>query len=159
MKRVACGVIALGVVLLSPPRGRALEDYADAIAATLDLPDKPSCLYCHARNVRGLAVDTPFNNALKDRGFSRRLGIPSLRSALDALEEDRVDSDSDGVIDIDELSAGANPNDPSDRGLPPNDCSISAGRHIASTSWLPLLLSLSWLRLRRLRQARHCRRT
>lgn len=152
--------LAMLLTLCTTSRAYALEDYADAIADRLQLADKPSCLFCHARDERGLATDTPFNDALKDRGFLRRLGTPSLLRALSELEADNVDSDQDGVTDIDELSAGANPNAPDDKGLPPNDCSVSPLHHSASALWILVALSLLWLRTLRVNtSARPQRRT
>lgn len=141
---VAAALVACVLVCTSPVH--ALQDYADEIQRVLELPDKPSCLFCHARNDRGLATDTLFNRALKSRGFSRRLGLPSLRSAITSLDDMNTDSDRDGVGDIDELRAGANPNDNTDAGLPPPDCSVantSRGRWISL--WLPWLCVIALL--------------
>lgn len=129
MKRVACSLMLPGVLavlaLSLPTRVHALQDFADEIKLQLDLPDKPSCLFCHRRNDRGIAADTAFGDSLKDRGFSVRRGLPSLRDALVRLANEHVDSDGDGVEDIDELTAGANPNDATDGGMPPASCSVT----------------------------------
>jgi hypothetical protein len=131
----------------------AFEDYADEIKLILELPDKPSCTFCHTRNDQGFAGDTLFSDSLKDRGLSRRGGLPSVRRAISVVDEMNIDSDGDGVGDIDELRAGANPNDARDKGLPPpDDCSVATGstgrtRHISLLSWL--LLGFGWLHMRK----------
>ena len=117
--------LSLALITATPARAHATQDFADEIKRQLDLPDKPSCLFCHRRNDRGISVDTEFSGSLKDRGFSRRLGLPSLRGALVRLADEHVDSDGDGVSDIDELTAGANPSDPTDGGMPPASCSVT----------------------------------
>lgn len=128
----------------------ALQDYAMEIRAELGLSEQPSCLYCHARNERGLAVDTPFGDALKARGFSRRLGLPALRTALARLDEMNIDSDGDAVGDVDELRAGANPNDVRDAGLPPADgCSVVQSKPLPTLGWLLTSVFLVWFRQRR----------
>lgn len=140
-----------GVLLVASLSSRvyALQDFADEIKLQLDLPDKPSCLFCHRRNDRGISVDTEFSGSLKDRGFSRRLGLPSLRNALTRLADDRVDSDGDGVEDIDELTAGANPNDATDDGMPPASCSATNGRgNPRGALWM---LGVVWVALLRRR--------
>lgn len=135
-------------------RAHALQDYAMAIAEELVLAEQPSCLFCHARADDGDATDTPFNDALKDLGFTRRRGVPSLLAALDALERDDVDSDGDGVGDVDELRAGANPNDERDAGMPSDDfagCAIAPHPRDAPFSALcwPLIVAWLWVSRRR----------
>jgi hypothetical protein len=123
-------------VALVPSRVYALEDYAAAIADELDLDLKPHCSFCHARKDDYRATDTPFGDALKARGFSMRFGPRSLITALRTLDERNVDTDDDGVTDVDELRAGANPNDPTDAGMPPpQGCSVGPRPASWPASW------------------------
>ena len=77
---------------------------------SLSAPPRQSCGLCHTNGVTGSGtVNTPVGKALKARGMvSGNEG--SLRAALDALARDGVDSDGDGVPDIEELKAGTDPN-------------------------------------------------
>lgn len=149
-RRALFGLVCASVVALGANNAHALQDFADEIKRALDLDDKPSCLFCHKRNDRGIAVDTPFSGSLKDRGFTRRLGVPSLTRALTRLDDENVDSDDDGVRDIDELTAGANPNDPTDGGMPPASCSVTDGSRgvLSGTSTLIFVSLALWLRRR-----------
>lgn len=146
--RTASALLLAASVVLCCAQARALEDYADEIQRELELRDKPSCTFCHSRNERWVAADTLFNDALKDRGFSRRMGLPSLRRALATLDELNIDSDGDGVGDVDELRAGANPNDERDAGIAPTGCSIArvGARPRTSAVWLCSVFAWFWLR-------------
>lgn len=145
--------LALGLCAAVAHPVHAVEDYADEIAKQLELADKPSCHYCHAVGPDGVATDTAFADALKTRGFSRRNGIPSLRRALERLDEENVDSDGDGSTDVEELIAAANPNEAKDRGRPAQGCSLSPSRpgHFGASGIC--LLAACWLG-RRSRQGR-----
>ena len=148
LRGLASTALVLGASTIALP-ARALEDYADEIAKRLELADKPSCHYCHAVGADGVATDTAFADALKTRGFSRRNGLPSLRRALTRLDEDGADSDGDGVGDVDELIAAANPNDPTDMGRPAQGCSLSLHqREPFAMCWLAALI-VGWMRRRR----------
>lgn len=140
--------VIAGLSLVGAP-AQALEDYADEIARELELADKPSCLFCHARDVEFMATDTLFNDALKDRGFSRRKGLPSLRAALADLDADATDSDQGGDADVDELRQYANPNDPADDGVAKPSCSIASRGAGVQPWWLAwTALAITW-RVRR----------
>lgn len=94
------------------PLAAASSIYPDTVASDLGMPCTPTCLLCHTTNSGGDGTATqPFALAMEDRGLTGGSATDLVTSALAAMESDGVDSDSDGVIDVDELAAGDNPND------------------------------------------------
>lgn len=100
---------ALLVVLLAAPAW-ATDEFPPAIAARYSLGAEPLCQLCHTNGItiRG-TVTTPFGSAMLARGLTPN-DVASLNTALDALTTEQVDSDGDGVIDVEELAAGTDPN-------------------------------------------------
>lgn len=87
-------------------------EFPSEIQAKYSLPQLPPllCGLCHTNGeTRSGTVTTPIGAALRQRGL-RAGDTASLLAALDQLEAESVDSDSDGVIDVAELIAGSNPN-------------------------------------------------
>lgn len=88
----------------------ASPSYPSALANDVGAPCEPQCTVCHASNSGGAGtVVQPFGVALMDRGLKME-DEASLAAALDASLADLVDSDGDGVADVDELTAGTDPN-------------------------------------------------
>lgn len=90
----------------------ASADYPGEIQTKYGLASPPlqSCALCHTNGITGSGtVNTPIGLALRSRGLMSG-DAATLRMALDTLETDMVDSDGDGVIDVEELRAGTNPN-------------------------------------------------
>jgi hypothetical protein len=117
---------ALLVLVAFTPVARASREFPVRIAGALALPLEPACTLCHTRADAGFATGTLFQQALASRGFRRR-DVASLDAALMRLEADAVDSDGDGVGDVRELRALADPNDPRDRGRAPTGCAVAGG--------------------------------
>jgi len=115
---LACCVVA--------PVAHASREFPSRVAGTLALPLEPACTLCHTRADAGFATGTLFQQALASRGFRRR-DAASLDVALLRLEADGIDSDEDGVADVRELRALADPNDPRDRGVGSTGCAVAAG--------------------------------
>jgi len=89
----------------------ASGSYPSEIESTLAMPCQPTCVLCHETLSGGAGTITrPVGQALKDRGLTGGSNVPALVDALARLEADGVDSDGDGVIDVDELVAGEDPN-------------------------------------------------
>jgi hypothetical protein len=101
-------ILATLLLLALPAHGT--PGFPAAIQRELGTAQAPACALCHAGGVTGRGtVTTPFGQALRARGLGAG-DEGSLARALAALELDRIDSDGDGVVDVDELRAGTDPN-------------------------------------------------
>jgi hypothetical protein len=69
----------------------------------------PSCQVCHSGPTRIGTVTRSFGLAMRERGL-QLYNEASLKSALDKMRSDAVDSDGDGTIDVEALKAGKDPN-------------------------------------------------
>jgi hypothetical protein len=88
----------------------ASPGYPADVDSALLMPCTPQCTICHASNAGGSGtVVEPFGIALEGLGLTGGSQTDTLLAALDATT---ADSDSDGVLDVDELAAGDDPNGP-----------------------------------------------
>ena len=100
---------AIAITLALARTAHAVQTYPAEIQSHLGLDFTPPCTLCHATNAGGLGtITTAFGNALKARGLTT--GIASLDPALDALASAKVDSNGDGIPDIQQLKNRADPN-------------------------------------------------
>ena len=112
------------------------------------------CSVCHIKgNVGSATPITPFALSLRARGLTGN--NQSLSSALSKLESDGVDSDGDGVSDVEELKAGTDPNSSANASIvndqdPGYGCGGTAPRG-RSAPGMAGVLALGWLALRRRR--------
>lgn len=103
----------LFVGLLALPAG-ATAEYPGAIQTRFDMPTPPLCDTCHTNGITAQGtVTTPVGTSLRARGLVAN-DVASLNTALDALANEMVDSDGDGVSDVVEFMNGTNPNKPPD---------------------------------------------
>lgn len=157
-------LVAVGVTatLASGQTAEAREEFPAQIATDLGLAnpvrDSPPCSLCHLYGkTGGDTLVTPFAWAMRARGLTG--SGRSLTEALARVGADRVDSDGDGAIDVDEIKAGADPNSAASIPTPTTTtpvpdpqlgCAI-AGRGQAGGTGLSALLAaaLVWLWRRR----------
>jgi hypothetical protein len=136
--------LSIAVALLAAPdlfgaRPACARDQLPAeIARDLSLPYTPSCALCHSARTRGGPADTPFGTSMRTYGLSA--SADSVGPALAGLARDHVDSDGDGVGDIDELLRESDPN----RGEAGCECSIAGApraRPVVATAIAAFALS------------------
>ncbi len=100
------------LALLAPSAAFASPTYPPTIQAQLGLAQAPDCTLCHRDDVGGIGtVVRPFGRTMVERfGLTGGSTTAALRAALEGDDAEHVDSDGDGIADIDELRAGTNPN-------------------------------------------------
>ncbi|HET6981885.1 MAG TPA: hypothetical protein VFI53_07070 [Myxococcaceae bacterium] len=102
--------LLLAVAFLGPLAARATPNFPEAIARDVQASGPPACTICHATNSGGSGtVVKPFGKYLVSRGlapFDER----SLSGALAAAAGERHDTDGDGILDVDALKQGLDPN-------------------------------------------------
>jgi hypothetical protein len=164
-KRWSVGLF-VGVVSLALFAGpaRAKDEFPGELARHLGAKTNPPCGLCHEYGKTGGAtLVTPFAWAMRARGMTDG---SSLIGALDRLAADKVDSDGDGALDVDEIIAGTDPNSvastlshPGAVGDPQLGCSVAGearGPSFLSRPLVVALLLVIVLRARRKeRAARH----
>lgn len=147
--------LLLAVAFLGPLAARATPNFPEAIARDVQASGPPACTICHATNSGGSGtVVKPFGKYLVSRGLAP-FDENSLAGALAAAAGERHDTDGDGVLDIDALKQGIDPNgsSTSSTGLedPTFGCSSTRGG-AENTVLLGLVVAL------RLAAAEMCRR-
>jgi hypothetical protein len=133
---------------------QAKSEFPGEIKNSYGLAYDVPCSVCHVKGNTGSATPiTPFALSLRARGLTG--DNQSLSSALSKLESDAVDSDGDGVTDVNELKAGTDPNSSANASIindqdPGYGCGGTApqGR---SAPGMAGVLALSWFVLRRRR--------
>jgi len=148
--------LLLVLAVTSPLAARATPNFPAAIARDLQASGPPACTICHATNTGGSGtVVKPFGTYLVSRGL-----VPfdegSLAGALAAAAGERHDTDGDGILDVDALKQGLDPNgtSPQAAGLEDPTFGCASARGGGETSLflaLVVLLRLAAASLCRLR--------
>jgi hypothetical protein len=110
MRKRLIALVTLVAGLLVCASAAATPNFPPVIQQILSAPASPACSLCHVGGVtqRG-TVNTAFGAAMRQRGLVA-YEEAALRSALDQMQRDAVDSNGNGVTDIEELKAGKDPN-------------------------------------------------
>jgi hypothetical protein len=154
MRTIVFGWSFFTVLALSARAAVATPNFPNAIQRDLSLSYSPQCSLCHVGgNTSASSVQTPFAKSMKARGLIA-YDENALQTALNQMAT--VDSDHDGVPDIDELRAGTDPNLGSGQEPVTYGCSVSGARGGGfgpAAVAMGLVLAASRLR-RRTRQTR-----
>ena len=141
-----------GVAVSSPAQAKSEfpVEIRNKFGLTYDVP----CAVCHLNsNIGSSTPITLFALSLRARGLTG--SNQSLDSALTKLESDAVDSDGDGVTDVQELTDGTDPNSSANGSIMGNQepgygCGGTAP-HGRSGAGIVGILALGWLVVRRRR--------
>jgi hypothetical protein len=160
-------ILFTGAMALVTQKAAASSDYPDLIKNKFGLARAPDCTLCHSDDNGGNGTIVKwFGLTMQDLGVQgKRPDL--LDAALDRDRDDEIDSDADGIPDVEELQSGTDPNDgPGRTGGPPRPergCAISPREPGDLGSGLLIALAWSakrasaWSRRRRDRGFRKCR--
>ncbi len=108
LRSLRISLLTLGLVFVGQPAW-ATPTFPSVIRETLGASAEPACQVCHNGPTRIGTVTRAFGLAMRARGLVL-YNEASLRSALAKMRSDGVDSNGDGVLDVDALKAGMDPN-------------------------------------------------
>jgi hypothetical protein len=110
--RVPRALLETSIVLLvvaAPSAAAAMQTYPLDVQAALMLDYAPPCTICHQGTPGPTTATTAFAVAMQARGLMI-FDDAGVAPALAQMQTDMVDSDHNGVTDVDQLEAGDDPN-------------------------------------------------
>jgi hypothetical protein len=157
--RVQLATLACLVLVGAPVADAwATPSFPGVIASHLGASAAPACSVCHEGGVTGRGtVTTPFGQAMLARGLVA-YDEGSLTRALDAMAQDAVDSNRDGVTDVDALKAGQDPSAGATGAVVPEYGCVGSTAHAPANAGLgaaaTLLMLAAWCMRARVHRAR-----
>ncbi len=153
--------LLFGCLLSAPAFGS--PTYPPTIQSDLQLAQMPDCTLCHRDDLGGAGtVIRPFGRTLMDRfQLTGNNNVALLKAALAGDDAQNLDSDGDGVTDIDELRMETNPNvglsgveAGPDVPLPETGCALAMrSPAVGASAWFLMFVALGFFA----RRARHTR--
>src|SRR3954462_14271501 len=105
-------VVAVMAVLLIALPAQAEPEFPSAIQTAGSTPCNPPCTLCHTTSPgTALTATKAFAITLIKNGLIPK-NPGSLTTVVANLRTKQVDTDGDGVLDVDELAAGTDPSNP-----------------------------------------------
>jgi len=107
---VSLSVAAALAVFGSAPALASIT-FPPVIQSELSLAKAPECTLCHKSDVGGVGtVIRPFGRTMMTQFGLSSGNLGALRAGLSGADSAQLDSDGDGISDIDELRMGSDPN-------------------------------------------------
>lgn len=141
MRKHLLSLLFLSALQLVSANASATPNFPPAIQSDLGLSYNPECALCHlGGKTGGGTVTTPFGRSARARGMVAE-DAAVLNAVLQQMKGERVDSDADGIPDIQELIEGTDPNAPANDTIGPQGFGcvgrVAPGRDLPGA--LPLL--------------------